>query len=362
MLAPTLSRIPLFVSPPCIQINQSFHLDKLHTDRSRKANDIVDESESDSSNDKFINKEVDISSKRLSPTLRNHYSKDDDDRKMIWKAVQKYLGKSIVQRNVATSEVPIRLGFVGRTGTSLTKNFSSKRKKHVEGPIMKVNLIVQGPVDEDDTDGSDYYEGIGETVKNPQLDKSRNSETSKSASMLMVRMVNNIPILDSNEALACGLVHGVASKKRMWNAFGLDVSVAPAESGSREEKQKIVTFDVRDSDQVAPYFKRGAHELMDNNDDSYLSDDDFSSVSIEMSDVSEDEDLTKKTTPHGYMRTKGNKRRLAKKTRQFMLPASLRLGNILIIAQICADPTILPLPSLSKVSSSSMKSASLNMS
>ena len=87
----------------------------------------------------------------------------------------------------------------------------------------------------------------------------KEEEEKSCATITLVRMVNKIPLLDSSEVVACGLVQGLASKRNMWNSFGLDVSLDydPAQA------TKLPTFQVRDSEQVKPFFRKGAHALFD---------------------------------------------------------------------------------------------------
>jgi hypothetical protein len=134
-------------------------------------------------------------------------------------------------------------------------------------------------------------------------------------------------LLDSAEAVACGLVQCLASKKRMWNSFGLDVHL----NMDSENASSVPTYDVRDSEQVIPFFKQGAHNLLED-------DDNDNSQNFEESDDEHDREL------HviGRKRSKFPNRRN-------LLPASARLGSILVIVRIDAEPSSLPLPTLSKV-------------
>ena len=47
-----------------------------------------------------------------------------------------------------------------------------------------------------------------------------------SAKCMLVRMVNGVPLLDSAEASACGLVQGMVQQQSTWNSFGLHISNA----------------------------------------------------------------------------------------------------------------------------------------
>ena len=178
-------------------------------------------------------------------------------------------------------------------------------------------MVVHGPDDDEDPVLQDDEDSVLEA----------NLQESRSASMVLVRMVNRIPLLDSAEAAACGLVQAVTGKKRMWNSFGLDVSYQ-----SSNNVAKLLTFEVKDSDQVTPFFQKGTHALLEDGTDSLDGHDEDAEA--------DDESLE-------YGEGAGAKRRRRPKLRN-LLPASARLGNILVIVQIHAQPSNLPLPTLSK--------------
>jgi hypothetical protein len=158
--------------------------------------------------------------------------------------------------------------------------------------------------------------------------------------MMMIRMVNQIPLLDGSEASSCGLVQGLLLKKKMWNSFGLEVSsdglLLHRRGVVEDEKRSIPqlpTFQVRDSDQVAPFFRSTNHSLLEED-----------STSDEESE--EDEDDNQNGFEEGYP---FRRKRRRNRRRKLLLPAQIRLGNILVIVQIDAEPSSLPLPTLSKV-------------
>jgi hypothetical protein len=236
---------------------------------------------------------------------------NDDERTRIWKAAQLYLGHPLKLMNVVHALVPIRVEGHHPTDTSC--------------PKLEVDLIVQGEdgegesadleADDDDNDDDDT-EMIG-------------GGGSGSAGMLLVRMVNRIPLLDGAEAVACGLVQGLAAKKRVWNSFGLDVTL----HYDSNNITKLPTFQVRDSDQVAPFFQTGAHVLYEEDEE-------------ELDEQNEEDDSV---TEDGKERGDASKRK-RNRMRRVLLPAKVRLGKIVVILQIHAEPTALPLPTLSKVS------------
>jgi hypothetical protein len=212
------------------------------------------------------------------------------------------------------------------------------------GPQLEVDVIVQGQWDEgededlqnnlfdDDEDdmSQDCDLDLESNNRGNSLPMKNNEDQNKAASMVLIRMVNKIPLLDSAEAVACGLVQGLSSKKRMWNSFGLNVNLKVEPSNIN----KLLVFEVTDSEQVAPFFKSGAHNLLEQDDGNDVESengvDDNDSFDIPADAVT--------------------KRKRNKLRHRNLLPASVRLGNILVIAQIHAEPTSLPLPILSKVS------------
>lgn len=215
--------------------------------------------------------------------------------------------------NVAYSIQPIR-----RTSTGSRQSASSK-----DGPVLEMSLIVFGPELEDTDNQSDksdsecYPRGRNESKK------------MNSAELQVVRMVNGIPLLDSSEALACGIVNKVSSNSDTWNCFGLCVTRKNDQGTEPLTELNTPTFEVNDSAQVAPFLTTSSHSLF------YDQSKDF-----EHSNSSEDDDFDT-----------GNRKWKRKKERQVPchLPAAVRLGHILMIIQIRAKPSALPLPTLSKV-------------
>ena len=299
VLAPTLSRVPLWVHPndagPVVSATcESMKGGKKCATKCNCTN--------------LQNKGV-----VFNTTLKGKNIKRE--REQIWKATQIFLGRTIDLANVAHTSVPIRM-------ENKITNKKTVKTHPLKGPRLVVAVVVQSRnlIDGDGMDkGSNE---INEEEGNKAyIEDSLDTEAiaSKSASMVLIRMVNKIPLLDSAEATACGLIYGLASKKKMWNSFGLDVNmnIDPGNINA------IPSFDVRDSDQVMPFFNQGAHNLLEYDSESDADDD---------------------TDPMPA----GIKRKRHRSSRR-LLPASLRLGNILLIVQIHAEPATLPLPTLCKV-------------
>jgi hypothetical protein len=242
---------------------------------------------------------------------------NDDERSRIWKATQLYLGHPLRLMNVAHALVPIRVEGYHPSDASC--------------PKLEVDVIVHG---EDGEGTSVDLDADGDDDDDSSATQMAGSGGNGSAGMLLVRMVNRIPLLDGAEAVACGLVQGLAAKKRVWNSFGLEVTL----HYDSNNITKLPTFQVRDSDQVAPFFQKGAHVLYEGEDEE------------ELDEKGEGDDSS---TEDGRD-TGGESKRKRNSMRRVLLPAKVRLGNIVVIVQIHAEPTTLPLPTLSKVSRSDL--------
>jgi Histidine kinase-, DNA gyrase B-, and HSP90-like ATPase len=136
------------------------------------------------------------------------------------------------------------------------------------------------------------------------------------ACMELVRMVNSVPLLDGVESIACGLVRA-AKNSVFWSSFGLTV-FGGTES---DEDTWINRFMVRDCDQVAPFFRTSTHDLWHGNKDNEVKQDDANAL-------------------------EGKKRK--HKAVKAMLPAKVRLGRILVVVDVQAEPNVIPMPSLTK--------------
>jgi hypothetical protein len=205
----------------------------------------------------------------------------DPQRKAIFQAAQSYLQHPVKLKNIAHSVQPIRLG----------EDWNGPH-----APKLEVDLIV-----------CPHEEGSTET---------NDTDRESKASIQLIRMVNHIPLLDGAEATACGLVHGI-SNKTVWGSFGLHVT----KSSDSDMHSWTPQFDVRDSDQVAPFLQSQTHRLWEARNEQ---------------EEPEDE-------------TEAKKRKHAMFSRSSMLPAKVRLGCIVVVVKIRAAPSSLPLPTLSKV-------------
>jgi hypothetical protein len=233
----------------------------------------------------------------------------EKQRLAIWKAVQVYLGQPVELKNVAHALVPIR--FQATESNTDPSNSNMGR--------LEVDIVARGPEEDEDEDDDEEESG---SVQSEQT-------TDESGKLVLIRMVNRIPLLDCSEAVACGLVQGLVAKKSMWRSFGLDVTFQP----NPADPVKLPVYHVKDSDQVAPFFEKRNHAVLRE-----ASDDEKSDSGKSDSDKDEEES-----------QAPGDKRK--RRLRLFkLLPAKIRLANVLVIVQIHAIPAILPLPTLSKVS------------
>ena len=128
------------------------------------------------------------------------------------KAVETYTSRIVPAQQVVHFQLPIRVN---------SQTTRSKKKS----PQLQVSLAILGPDDE-----------------------------TTEATLSLIRMVNGLPLIDSIEAAACGLVHG-STVPRIWNSFGLDLI-----PGDRSTPTKMI---VRDSAQVTPFFRDGTHQQYD---------------------------------------------------------------------------------------------------
>ena len=382
VMAPMLSTVPLFIRPKQelesgeskISKNaklkeeekdaQTIHNGKLIIDNPKlrpqseddtfywidEVYDILDENiplESESSNNETVdvleNKKVDTKSEEVNSSVEDidgHTSEtfyhlptqNEEHRKQLLRATTSYLNKPVQLKNIAHSIQPIR-----RKGYN-------RKKKHL-GPMLEVDLIVHGLDDDDDDDGCENEDRIHLTYSdhaNKYLSQPENSQT-ESAKISVIRMVNHVPLLDSAEASACGLIARIDAKNNMWNSFGLEVKKAQTSQQLPLRHQNYIkaktsdlirselyipTFSLEDSIQVAPFFQSSTHSMFKHSKAKH-------NLENQRQRECEDDDLDIENEGHST---------------SFPLPAGIRIGNILIIIKLHATPSELPLPTLSKVS------------
>ena len=235
---------------------------------------------------------------------------------------QKYTTQPIELKNIAHSKFPIRGEISNASQTS--DNF------------LEVTLIVLTPDDESEDDGE---HSALPTDRDGQASTAEALEDAvdPSGRLRLIRLVNSIPMLDTQEALGCGMVNKLASLRQVWFSFGLDVCLARSTDTLRRD-DPTPTLEVRDSYQILPFLARGSHEAFQ---EVVESDDDESSKSSLTSVGSDIDD--KRSGRHRRDREYNRASKVA-------LPARIRFANTLIVVHVHGTPSTLPLPTLSKVS------------
>ena len=347
VLAPTLSRRPLMIRPPTeMERRGRKRVVPLDVDSLVDANN-VDVNEGDvnaaykqdwDGDDGFVEDGVpnnDENNNRgsqnsvatpppISKAAKERQRIEEERNKRIslmCKAARAFKGRPVSVSNVAHESHPIRR----HVGSSGQQSVVAEN-----GPVLEISMVVFGP--EPDDDSSDEEGCCGrypEAAARPQNNCRRSSNAANSAKLQVVRMVNGIPLLDSPEAVACGVVQKISNNNSTWNSFGLDVSWTKGDNGTKENQPSndTLTFDVNDSAQVAPFFRHSTHALFQERQD-------YSESS------SDDNDFDPDTV---------TKKRKKERNVTSLRPAALRLGDILMVVQIRAKPSALPLPTLSKV-------------
>ena len=271
---------------------------------------------------------------------------EEAQRRSIQRAAASYLNAPVELRNVAHSVQPIRC----RDDTDGKLVFGSSMTANGERAMLQVDLIVLGPGSEknpadDDISHDRYRADVDEEFGAALDDRLQEGTTSGDAANLsLIRMVNRVPLMDGAEASSCGLVRGIAAKKAMWNSFGLDILPRPEASSTRSGATEGTThsyvprYEIRDSAQVAPFFQQNQHALYESDDDERVG---------EEEDCYSDEygQLLYSVSDRAHS---GGRPKRVRGANKKILPADLRLGNVLVIVQIHANPSALPLPTLSK--------------
>ncbi|KAL9180435.1 hypothetical protein ACHAXT_008405 [Thalassiosira profunda] len=325
--APSLHSRPLYVRPPGeIERRTNRRRERALAAQTLDSNDADSGSEGGLSNDNWeggdgfdeppVNAEAEEQQRPLSKAARKRAEEEAERKKklsLVHKAASAYKGRPDAKiANVAYASHPIRRG-TGSVGASSSKN----------GPVLEVALVVFGPEPDAGNDEED-----GERGGCPQNDDGHRDKGKTSSTLHVVRMVNGIPLLDSPEALACGVVKKISTNAATWNSFGLQVShsndtdLDPVPSN----ESSAPTFIIADSAAVAPFLTNSTHAMFHEDQPSSGSDDDG------------DFDVEN--------RRKGKRKK--ERGARCILPAPLRLGDVLMVVQIRAKQSALPLPTLSK--------------
>ena len=315
VFAPTLSKLPIFIRPRQLgkhklgdesSVEQQDSAIQLSRDgpKSDQWEDLLDgdgtEEETDSKTETLSDE------KETSSDCSN-----ENERHEFTSAVQSFWPDcNIVFENVARSVHNIR------NFNDETTPFVGEEAQRRSVAQLEVSMAVCPDLDHDEKSDS----GADSLASIPNDLPSGNAKT---ATLQLVRIVNDVPIIENAEAHSCGLVHGTANK-RIWGSFGLDIersaTVAPDSGVSTP------SFLLRDSGLVAPFInKNGNHKQLEA--------DDFG-------------------TNHEQSYESNRKRRtMGGSPPRDLSPANVRVGTILLVVNVRANPSSLPLPTLSKVSS-----------
>ena len=231
-----------------------------------------------------------------------------NERREFAKAVKTFWPSSnITVDNVARSVRTIR---TCSDGTTLSKK-GTERDSTVQ---LEVSMAVCPDLEYDPNGDSIVESGLSPPTDNLP-------DKTKAASLQLVRIVNDVPIIENAEAHSCGLVHGVANK-RVWGSFGLDIE----RSTTRKSSINLSTpsFLLRDSNLIAPFINKNRNHKL-------LAADDHET------NLDQEQKANKKRRKWGAYPS------------QNLRPAELRIGTILVVVHIRANPSSLPLPTLSKV-------------
>jgi hypothetical protein len=337
VLAPTLAKIPIFIRPKPLNrpfqklsgTNAKLAVKVTHDSHSTQPEDPLDigswEELNTDHDEKNGNKnepeDADDTSDSLPPSLQ---SKLETRRIEIMDAAKEYWrDRKMALKNIAVSCQRIR-------AEEYIHDASNNSVLELE-----VNIIVC-PLPS--RNASDILHEDFNNEETSISSRQQHLAESEPASMELVRMVNDVPILDGAEAHSCGLVHGLAEKS-VWASFGLDISRKSMHEPNGDTPLPSTgckwtpTFELQDDSRVGAFVQGNAnhrqlHCLVDEDSDLYDSDDES---------VDECKSLDSQARKRSALRQMDN-----------LLPAGIRLHSILIVVRIQAAPSSLPLPTLSK--------------
>ena len=292
VLAPTLSKVPIFVRAQTKTV-VSLHSSSSSSSSSSLSNISQGEECPWEEGLEDAEQQHEEEQNPLQKIARQQQNRNTPERKAIFLAAQSFLKRPIKFKNVAHSVQPIRLG-TDRNNPLVDETT----------PKLEVAIIVSP---QNEADSNDIQQSADDTVAKLQL----------------IRIVNQIPLLDSAEASACGLVQMLCNKG-LWGSFGLQVK----KSSESNIPCWTPQFDVRDSEQVAPFFQSQNHRLWEGRQED-------SNDNEDLNDGNEEDEEAKK-----------RKRRLPRELP--LLPAKVRICHLIVIVYIRASPSSFPLPTLSK--------------
>lgn len=319
MKAETLQPLPLYIRPPN-EMERRIHgkrIKPLAVDvlmNSTLNNDVENDVRDDSSDNNDVGdwddgfgggNDDNEESQRVSKSIRERARLEEEKNRkvcLMQKAASLYKGRiDLRDANIAYSTQRIR--HKSEAGKSNCDAGNSS--------VLEMSMVVFGPSDTIDGDDDRAHSG-------------NDTSCNKTAKLQVVRMVNGIPVLDSSEALACGVMTKISGITSIWNSFGLDIS------DRSQLTSTIPSFGISDSAQVAPFLRTSTHSLY-----SSQSQDDALSISDDNDEFDMEE-------------IHNTRKRKKERQARCILPAAQRLGDVLLVVQIRAKPSALPLPTLSK--------------
>ncbi|KAL3906812.1 MAG: hypothetical protein SGILL_009123 [Bacillariaceae sp.] len=335
VMAETLASVPLFIRPNVTNKASGVGpkdasgktATKVTQDTSKSQDDSFDISSWDDVD--FDNDETNAAEEKESPSDDDDsdsmppiaMSKSEPRRMEVMAAAKAYWSdRKMALKNTAVSTQRIRAA-------------SNQDAAHSSEQELEVNMIVCPlPSRNAPDDSYDDFSRDGSSVSGHVLC----STEDEPATIELVRMVNDVPLLDGAEAHSCGLVHGLADKTA-WGSFGLEISRNATIEPNRNQILPSTgckwtpTFELQDDVRVGAFIQRDTnhkqlHCLVD--DDYYDGESDDESFNSADSQA---------------------RKRSALKQMDDLLPAGIRLHSILVVVRIRAAPESLPLPTLSKV-------------
>lgn len=345
VLAPFFSNVPLFIRPPIeVELKNRKVSNIIQSDKNKTSdfNDFVDIYDASiignynpisqtrrNDEERFPEKDThsllnDVEDAmfpgRVNIAEHTSFTSEREDagiqrRKQMKNAFSSYLKTDIDLKNVAHSFQKIRRTQYGAIdGTNCNST-------------LEVDVVICQRTDNDffnDEEKGHHVDKIHEccdisNTMNREINK-RDPEDCCNAKLMVIRMVNRIPLLDSAEASACGVVR-CASRRMLWNTIGLEISTDEVFSSKNSSNLHVPTFCLRDSAHVTPFLTGKTNHSV------YK----FECIDGYSSSETDSEHHKKRKTNEAVLH-----------------PVGLRMGSVYILVQLNADPSELPLPTLSK--------------
>lgn len=321
VFAPTLSKVPIHIRRRTADIHQPNNISVFENKKHRQtiqlnhpSDDWMDPLDDDKEDKEYYFAEpFERREKRSKEVLnKNRMIERDVNRLDFFNAMKSYWpSRNIIYDNIAYSARNVTKKYTEKE-TSRVKE--TKKNPQIQ---LEVKIAVCPHLDE---------EKIGDKSNRPSYNIPNDipSNDDKAARLKLVRIVNGVPVMESAEAQSCGLVHGVTNKD-VWGSYGLDIDRRT--SLALDANTLNLSFQLHDSNIIAPFINKNPnHKQLKLN----------KSERIHKRNREEEKcEQRRKILPNQDLRS-----------------ASLRIGTILVVVEIHAAPSSLPLPTLSKVCAS----------